>query len=205
MLSSSIYRSSKTLSPQVSLRPINAFPFYVASSYGSTPSQGSFKRTPQGNHPKRSTAELLSGLLPHRGINSAALGNYRCYRTARSTPMWVTCSATSSRDFRAAHRVLTTVITAPGLRPHQRSSSPSSVVEAHLAPAQTGTYHHTRKTPPRKSFQAMASRGRCGAQAWDDEQRREERGEKQAPAPQGPTVLHPPPLVDYGVFMQGLV
>ncbi|MQL94299.1 hypothetical protein Taro_026949 [Colocasia esculenta] len=35
--------------------------------------------------------------------------------------------------------------------------------------------------------------------------RREERDEQQAPAPQGPTVLPPPPPVDYGVFMQGLV
>ncbi|MQL99944.1 hypothetical protein Taro_032674 [Colocasia esculenta] len=51
----------------------------------------------------------------------------------------------------------------------------------------------------------MASRGRCGTQAREDEQRREERGEQQAPAPQGPTVLPPPPLVDYRVFMQGLV
>ncbi|MQL93986.1 hypothetical protein Taro_026634 [Colocasia esculenta] len=52
------------------------------------------------------------------------------------------------------------------------------------------------------------SRGRYnrrGAQARDDEQRCEERGEQQAPAPQGPTVLPPPPPVDYGVFMQGLV
>ncbi|MQL84416.1 hypothetical protein Taro_016925 [Colocasia esculenta] len=40
--------------------------------------------------------------------------------------------------------------------------------------------------------------------ARDDEQRREERAEQQAPAPQGP-VLPPPPPVDYGVFMQGLV
>ncbi|MQM13775.1 hypothetical protein Taro_046701 [Colocasia esculenta] len=36
------------------------------------------------------------------------------------------------------------------------------------------------------------------------EQRREERGERQAPAPQGSIVLLPPPLVDYGVFMLGL-
>ncbi|MQL96622.1 hypothetical protein Taro_029307, partial [Colocasia esculenta] len=51
----------------------------------------------------------------------------------------------------------------------------------------------------------MASCGRRGgAPARDDEQRREERAEQQAPAPQGP-VLPPPPLVDYGVFMQGLV
>ncbi|MQL77448.1 hypothetical protein Taro_009856 [Colocasia esculenta] len=52
---------------------------------------------------------------------------------------------------------------------------------------------------------AMASRGqRGGAPARDDEQRREELAEQQAPAPQGP-VLPPPPPVDYGVFMQGLV
>ncbi|MQL71741.1 hypothetical protein Taro_004080 [Colocasia esculenta] len=51
----------------------------------------------------------------------------------------------------------------------------------------------------------MASRGRRGgAPARDDEQRREERAEQQAPAPQGPVLLPPPP-VDYGVFMQGLV
>ncbi|MQL90360.1 hypothetical protein Taro_022948, partial [Colocasia esculenta] len=50
----------------------------------------------------------------------------------------------------------------------------------------------------------MASRGRRGAQARDDEHRCEERGEQQALAPQGPTVLPPPPPVDYGMFMQGL-
>ncbi|MQM20519.1 hypothetical protein Taro_053542 [Colocasia esculenta] len=51
----------------------------------------------------------------------------------------------------------------------------------------------------------MASRGRRGgAPAREDEPRREERAEQQAPAPQGP-VLPPPPPVDYGVFMQGLV
>ncbi|MQL68879.1 hypothetical protein Taro_001181, partial [Colocasia esculenta] len=51
----------------------------------------------------------------------------------------------------------------------------------------------------------MASRGRCGGvPAREGEQRREEQGEQQAPAPQGP-VLPPPPPVDYGVFMQGLV
>ncbi|MQM15874.1 hypothetical protein Taro_048825 [Colocasia esculenta] len=51
----------------------------------------------------------------------------------------------------------------------------------------------------------MASRGRRGgAPAREDEPRREERAEHQAPAPQG-LVLPPPPLVDYGVFMQGLV
>ncbi|MQL89985.1 hypothetical protein Taro_022565 [Colocasia esculenta] len=51
----------------------------------------------------------------------------------------------------------------------------------------------------------MASRGRRGrAPACDDEPRRDERAEQQAPSPQGP-VLPPPPPVDYGVFMQGLV
>ncbi|MQM19912.1 hypothetical protein Taro_052924 [Colocasia esculenta] len=51
----------------------------------------------------------------------------------------------------------------------------------------------------------MASRGRRGgAPAHEDEPRRDERAEQQAPAPQGP-VLPPPPPVDYGVFMQGLV
>ncbi|MQM18297.1 hypothetical protein Taro_051285, partial [Colocasia esculenta] len=56
-----------------------------------------------------------------------------------------------------------------------------------------------------KFIAAMASRGRRGgAPAREDEPRREERAEQQAPAPQGP-VLPPPPPVDYGVFMQGLV
>ncbi|MQL89774.1 hypothetical protein Taro_022361 [Colocasia esculenta] len=55
----------------------------------------------------------------------------------------------------------------------------------------------------------MASRGRHGVPARDGEQRRDEprcedQGEQQAPAPQG-FVLPPPPPVDYGVFMQGLV
>ncbi|MQL80727.1 hypothetical protein Taro_013175 [Colocasia esculenta] len=51
----------------------------------------------------------------------------------------------------------------------------------------------------------MASRGRRGgAPAREGEQRREEQAEQQVPAPQGP-VLPPPPPVDYGVFMQGLV
>ncbi|MQM03868.1 hypothetical protein Taro_036653 [Colocasia esculenta] len=51
----------------------------------------------------------------------------------------------------------------------------------------------------------MASRGRRGGvSAREDEPRRDERAEQQAPAPQGP-VLPPPPPVDYGVFMQGLV
>ncbi|MQL95971.1 hypothetical protein Taro_028640, partial [Colocasia esculenta] len=51
----------------------------------------------------------------------------------------------------------------------------------------------------------MASRGRRGgASAREDEPRRDEREEQQAPAPQGPVLPSPPP-VDYGVFMQGLV
>ncbi|MQL80328.1 hypothetical protein Taro_012757 [Colocasia esculenta] len=55
----------------------------------------------------------------------------------------------------------------------------------------------------------MASRSRRGVPARDgeqrrDEPRREDQGEQQAPASQGP-VLPPPPPVDYGVFMQGLV
>ncbi|MQL88949.1 hypothetical protein Taro_021514 [Colocasia esculenta] len=52
---------------------------------------------------------------------------------------------------------------------------------------------------------SVASRGRRGgAPAREDEPRRDERAEQQAPAPPGP-VLPPPPPVDYGVFMQGLV
>ncbi|MQM06044.1 hypothetical protein Taro_038863, partial [Colocasia esculenta] len=55
----------------------------------------------------------------------------------------------------------------------------------------------------------MASRGRHGVPAREgeqrrDEPRREDQGEQQAPAPQGPVLLPPPP-VDYGVFMHGLV
>ncbi|MQL70076.1 hypothetical protein Taro_002368 [Colocasia esculenta] len=55
----------------------------------------------------------------------------------------------------------------------------------------------------------MASRGRRGVPAREGEQRRDEpghedQGEQQAPAPEGP-VLPPPPPVDYGVFMQGLL
>ncbi|MQM00598.1 hypothetical protein Taro_033335 [Colocasia esculenta] len=51
----------------------------------------------------------------------------------------------------------------------------------------------------------MASRGRrCGAPAHEGELRREEQTEQQASTPQG-LVLPPPPPVDYGVFMQGLV
>ncbi|MQL72565.1 hypothetical protein Taro_004894 [Colocasia esculenta] len=55
----------------------------------------------------------------------------------------------------------------------------------------------------------MTSRGRRGVLAREgeqrrDEPRREDQGEQQAPAPEGP-MLPPPPPVDYGVFMQGLV
>ncbi|MQL85809.1 hypothetical protein Taro_018334 [Colocasia esculenta] len=55
----------------------------------------------------------------------------------------------------------------------------------------------------------MASRGRRGVPACEgeqrrDEPRREDQGEQYAPAPQGP-VIPPPPLVDYGVLMQGFV
>ncbi|MQL69243.1 hypothetical protein Taro_001553 [Colocasia esculenta] len=51
----------------------------------------------------------------------------------------------------------------------------------------------------------MTSRGRRGGvPAREDEPRREEQVEQQAPAPQGP-ILPPPPPVDYGVIMQGLV
>ncbi|MQL70332.1 hypothetical protein Taro_002641 [Colocasia esculenta] len=52
---------------------------------------------------------------------------------------------------------------------------------------------------------AMASRGRRGgASAREDEPRRDEQAEQQAPTPRGP-MLPPLPPVDYGVFMQGLV
>ncbi|MQM12758.1 hypothetical protein Taro_045676, partial [Colocasia esculenta] len=55
----------------------------------------------------------------------------------------------------------------------------------------------------------MASHGRRGVPTREgeqrrDEPRREDQGEQQAPTPQGPVLLPPPP-VDYGVFMQGLV
>ncbi|MQM07181.1 hypothetical protein Taro_040016, partial [Colocasia esculenta] len=55
----------------------------------------------------------------------------------------------------------------------------------------------------------MASRGWRGVPARDgeqrrDEPRREDQGEQEAPISQG-LVLPPPPPVDYGVFMQGLV
>ncbi|MQM18606.1 hypothetical protein Taro_051601 [Colocasia esculenta] len=58
-------------------------------------------------------------------------------------------------------------------------------------------------------LQAMASRSRHGVPAREgeqrrDEPRREDQGQQQAPAPQGPVIPLPPP-VDYGVFMQGLV
>ncbi|MQL67956.1 hypothetical protein Taro_000256 [Colocasia esculenta] len=67
----------------------------------------------------------------------------------------------------------------------------------------TGACSRTRRKAILEA--AMASRGRRGgAPAREDEPRRDERAEQQAPAPQGP-VLPPPPLVDYGVFMQGLV
>ncbi|MQL70774.1 hypothetical protein Taro_003094 [Colocasia esculenta] len=45
---------------------------------------------------------------------------------------------------------------------------------------------------------------RGGVPAREDEPRRDERAEQQAPAPQGP-ILPPTPPVDYGVFMQRLV
>ncbi|MQM09641.1 hypothetical protein Taro_042518 [Colocasia esculenta] len=59
-------------------------------------------------------------------------------------------------------------------------------------------------------MQLMASHGRRGGvptrdgEQRRDEPRREDQAEQQAPTPQGP-VLPPPPPVDYGVFMQGLV
>ncbi|MQL68832.1 hypothetical protein Taro_001125 [Colocasia esculenta] len=64
-------------------------------------------------------------------------------------------------------------------------------------------------SPDCNSVHGMASRGRRGVPAREgeqgrDEPRREDQGEQQAPAPQGP-VLPPPPPVDYVVFMQGLV
>ncbi|MQL72536.1 hypothetical protein Taro_004871 [Colocasia esculenta] len=64
-------------------------------------------------------------------------------------------------------------------------------------------------SPDSNSVHGMASRGRRGVPAREGEQRRDEprhedQGEQQAPAPQG-LVLPPPPPVDYGVFMQGLV
>ncbi|MQL80477.1 hypothetical protein Taro_012926 [Colocasia esculenta] len=51
----------------------------------------------------------------------------------------------------------------------------------------------------------MASRGRRGgASAREDEPRRDDQAEQQAPAPRGSVLPLPPPM-DYGVFMQGLV
>ncbi|MQL70086.1 hypothetical protein Taro_002380 [Colocasia esculenta] len=41
---------------------------------------------------------------------------------------------------------------------------------------------------------AMASRGRHSTQAREDEQRHEERGEQQVPAPQGPTAQASAPV-----------
>ncbi|MQM09883.1 hypothetical protein Taro_042769 [Colocasia esculenta] len=57
---------------------------------------------------------------------------------------------------------------------------------------------------PETAVKFVWAEQRGGAPACEDEPRRDERAEQQAPAPQGP-VLSPPPLVDYGVFMQGLV
>ncbi|MQM06708.1 hypothetical protein Taro_039535 [Colocasia esculenta] len=57
---------------------------------------------------------------------------------------------------------------------------------------------------PDTAVKFFSAEQRGGAPAREDEPRREERAEQQAPAPQGP-VLPPPPPVDYGVFMQGLV
>ncbi|MQL86271.1 hypothetical protein Taro_018796 [Colocasia esculenta] len=56
-----------------------------------------------------------------------------------------------------------------------------------------------------KQIESFAAMGSCGSvPTREGEQRREERDEQQALAPKGP-VLPPPPPVDYGVFMQGLV
>ncbi|MQM19323.1 hypothetical protein Taro_052325, partial [Colocasia esculenta] len=54
----------------------------------------------------------------------------------------------------------------------------------------------------------MASRGRCGVPTREGEQRRDElrredQGEQQAPAPQGP-VLPPLPPVDYRGLVQAM-
>ncbi|MQM21606.1 hypothetical protein Taro_054649, partial [Colocasia esculenta] len=57
---------------------------------------------------------------------------------------------------------------------------------------------------PETAVKFVWTEQRGGAPAREDESKREERAEQQAPAPQGP-VLPPPPPVDYGVFMQGLV
>ncbi|MQL70771.1 hypothetical protein Taro_003088 [Colocasia esculenta] len=53
-------------------------------------------------------------------------------------------------------------------------------------------------------FSVLQATMRGGAPGHEDEPRRDERAEQQAPAPQGPVLPLPPP-VDYGVFMQGLV
>ncbi|MQM11482.1 hypothetical protein Taro_044391 [Colocasia esculenta] len=58
---------------------------------------------------------------------------------------------------------------------------------------------------PTSLEETVESYSKRGVPTHEDEQRQEERGEQQAPAPQGPTVLPPPPPMDYGVFMQGLV
>ena len=56
----------------------------------------------------------------------------------------------------------------------------------------------------------MASRGRCGAALdWDEEPRRDERDEELRrdgqEGQQGLPVPPPPPVVDFGAVMQGLV
>ncbi|MQL81591.1 hypothetical protein Taro_014056 [Colocasia esculenta] len=85
--------------------------------------------------------------------------------------------------------------------PADRNHVPRTQIVLEVVPIDSSSLAVDRPCP----IHAMASHGRCGTQAREDEQRREEWGEKQAPAPQGPTVLPPPPPVDYGVFMQGLV
>ncbi|MQM18591.1 hypothetical protein Taro_051586 [Colocasia esculenta] len=87
------------------------------------------------------------------------------------------------------------------LRPRRASSTQN--VDWGFYPRQVTHPHH-----PYMCLD-MASGGSRGVPAREgeqrrDEPRREDQGEQQAPAPQGP-VLPPPPLVDYGVFMQGLV
>ncbi|MQL88929.1 hypothetical protein Taro_021491, partial [Colocasia esculenta] len=86
-------------------------------------------------------------------------------------------------------------------------SSPFAVKISSQRPAILPSISLNGQTLPLSSSvqNTMASRGRRGgAPIREDEPRREERAEQQAPAPQGP-VLPPPPPVDYGVFMQGLV
>ncbi|MQL72632.1 hypothetical protein Taro_004970, partial [Colocasia esculenta] len=80
-------------------------------------------------------------------------------------------------------------------------SRPLAAKISSLRPAILPSNSLNGQTPPL----TMASRGRRGgASAREDEQRHEEQAEQWALAPQGP-VLPPPPPVDYGVFMQGLV